>query len=343
MIDRIEQAYGKRLPLSTLFAEATVSHLANCLRVESVREGKSPIIPVQTEGSRAPFFYLHGDLGGGLYCRTLARLLGPDQPLYGVMPSGVDGKPFLPSVQAMAAVNIRQLLTVQTRGPYLLGGYCNGGLVAYEMAQQMRQQGLGVGMVILLDTWVPRYFGWLKAIVQKTRGLSPPDPDRRGQVYAWLRNYLVRTHSAYHQGPRALLHLYSQKAGRILRESLWTSPQGFVGHAPAADDPDPFHFRSYPEFGRIISSYRPQPYDGRIVLLRTRYLEESHPTDRTAGWGRLASQLEVHELPGDHHNCLTEHLGDVAEHIGKCLREFHEDGDGELAESSRQKAVSAKP
>ncbi len=94
MMNRIEQVYGKRLPLATLFAEPTILHLANCLRLESVRTGDSPIVPVQTGGTRPPFIYLHGDLGGGLYCRTMAQLHGPDQPLYGVMPSGVDGKPF---------------------------------------------------------------------------------------------------------------------------------------------------------------------------------------------------------------------------------------------------------
>jgi amino acid adenylation domain-containing protein len=336
MMDRIEQAYGRRLPLSTLFAEATVLHLADCLRLESVRECASPVVPVQTEGSRPPFFYLHGDLGGGLYCRTLAQLLGPDQPLYGVMPSGVDGRPFPRSVEAMAKENIRHLLAVQPESPYLLGGYCNGGVVAYEMARQLHRQGREVGMVILLDTWVPRYFGWLKAIVHNTRGPSRPDADRRAQVYMRLRNYLVRTHWAYHQGPRALLSLYLQKARRVIRQSLRSSDQEFGSQAPGSIDSDPWDFLGYPEFGRIISSYRPKPYPGRVILLRTRYLEESYPTDRTAGWGQLARNLEIHELPGDHHNCLTEHLGDVAEHIRRHLTGYLQTTDMELAENSRR-------
>ena len=336
MMDRIEQAYGKRLPLSTLFAEATVLHLADCLRLQSVRECASPVVPVQPAGLRPPFFYLHGDLGGGLYCRTLAQWLGPDQPLYGVMPSGVDGKPFLPTVEAMAEENIRHLLAVQPEGPYLLGGYCNGGIVAYEMAQQMHRQGREVGMLILLDTWVPRYFGWLKAIVYNTRGTSRPDANRRAQVYIRLRNYLVRTHWAYHQGPRALLSLYLQKAGRVIRQSLWSSDQEITSQAPGSIGSDPWNFLGYPEFGRIISSYRPQAYPGRVILLRTRYLEESYPTDRTAGWGRLARDLEIRELPGDHLNCLTEHLGDVARHIRGCLIGCSHATDMEMAENNRR-------
>ncbi len=187
------------------------------------------------------------------------------------------------------------------------------------MAQQLQKRGRKVETVILLDTWVPRNFRWLKTIIQCAPGISRSDENRRAKIYVRLRNYLVWTHHAYHQGPRALLGLYSQKAGRMIRRSLQSS---YVksGSQPANSlASDPLHFHRYPEFGRIISSYRPRPYDGRVILLRTRYLNESYPTDHTAGWGRFAPHLEIREMPGDHHNCLTEHLGDVGEHIGRCL------------------------
>lgn len=338
MMNRIEQAYGRRLPWSTLFADATICHLADCLCRESVRESQSPIVPVQTSGTRTPFFYLHGDYSGGLYCRTLAQLLGTDQPLYGVMPSGVDGSPFLPSVEAMATVNIEHLLALQSEGPYLLGGYCNGGLVAYEMARQLQQQGRAVEMVILLDTWVPRYFGWLNTVIHRAPGLSRLDRNRRAQLYVRLRNYLVRTLYAFHQGPRALLDLYSQKAGRMVRGSLRSSSEQVGTQAPSLDACDPLQLPRHLEFSRIISDYRPLSYDGRTILLRTRYMDESYPNDRTAGWGRLASRLEIQELPGGHENCLTEHLGDVALHMGNYLRECRQKAQG--GEDGRQGQLS---
>jgi thioesterase domain-containing protein len=130
--------------------------------------------------------------------------------------------------------------------------------------------------------------------------------------------------------------LYLQKARRVIRQSLRSSDQEFGSQAPGSIDSDPWHFLGYPEFGRIISSYRPKPYPGRVILLRTRYLEESYPTDRTAGWGRLARNLEIQELPGDHHNCLTEHLGDVAEHLRRYLVGYSQTTDVELAENSRR-------
>jgi len=69
-------------------------------------------------------------------------------------------------------------------------------------------------------------------------------------------------------------------------------------------------------------NYRPKPYPGRVVLLRTKTLQSDCPQDWTAGWGELAAQIEVHEVPGDHATCRTEHVGVVAEVVGRYLHEY---------------------
>jgi amino acid adenylation domain-containing protein len=322
MMDRIANLYGKRLPLATLFAGATIANLANCLRLENLQEVGSAIAPVQLEGSYAPFFFLHGDHHGGLYCRLLARGVGSDQPFYGVMPNGFDEKPFLPTVEAMAEENIRLVIALQPHGPYLLGGYCNGGLVAYEMARQMNQQGLEVGPVILLEAAVPRHIGWLKTLAHCSGRLAGLDLDRRALLYVRLRNYFTRSHWAYAQGIGNLLRIYSQTIRKKLGAVTAGSEKpgnGFLGFAELLDS------GRYAQFVRIISGYRPQPYQGRVVLLRTNYLDYSYPTDRTAGWGRVAPHIEVQDLPGSHESCLVEHIGDVAQHIASSLREYFAD------------------
>jgi thioesterase domain-containing protein/acyl carrier protein len=320
MMDRIEDAYGKYLPLATLFAEATIRHLADCLCTESLREVKSAIVLVQPGGSHLPFFFLHGDWWGGLYCRKLARLLGPDQPFYGVMPNGFDGKPLLPTVETMAEENVRQVVALQPQGPYLLGGFCNGGKVAYEMARQMERQGLKVGLVILLDTAVPRQFGWLKALIRGASWLARLDVEVQTYVYWRLRAFLARAASAHREGLRAFLTLCLRKARTDLLRLLGTPAEEFEIPGPAFDVPER-RFRLV-RFGRIFMNYLPKPYPGRVVLLRTKSLASGYPTDWTAGWGKLAAQIKVHEIPGDHGSCLTEHVGAVAEHIGRCLRAF---------------------
>jgi len=331
MMDRIEQALCQRLPLSILFQEATIKHLAEYLRAESRKEAQSALIPVQPRGSLQPFFFLHGDWTGGFYCRKLAQLLGQEQPLYVLAPNGFDDKPLLPTVEAMAKENIRHLVALQPEGPYLLGGFCSGGLVAYEMARQMEQQGLEVGLVILLDAAVMRHFGWLKALVRYAGWLARLDVDAQTRVYGRLRGYLVRIPSAYREGLWKFLPLCLRTARRDLLRLLGTPPEELGIPGPVFADPE----RRLREvrFGGILMNYRPKPYQGRVVLLRPTSLQDLYPTDRTAGWGKVASQLEVHKLPADHNTCRTEHIGVVAEHIRSCLRAFQ--GEGKRALTDR--------
>lgn len=330
MMDRIRDIYGMCLPLATLFAEATIKHLAECLRTESLREVQSAIVPVQPGGSHPPFFFLHGDWWGGLYCRKLARLLGPEQPFYGVMPNGFEGKPLLPTVEAMAEENVRQVVALQPQGPYFLGGFCNGGHVAYEMARQMEQQGLEVGLVILLDAAVHRHFGWLKALIRYGGWIARLDVDLQTRVYGRLQGFLVRATSAYREGLQTLLTLCLRTTRRHLLLLLGIPPEELGIPGPVLDDPE--RRLRLVRFADILLNYQPKSYPGRVVLLRTKSLESGYPTDRTVGWGKLAAQLEVHEPPGDHGSCLTEHVGVVAEHIGRYLRTFNEEPERALAQ-----------
>src|SRR5581483_10742857 len=93
LFDRIAQECGKKLPLSTFFAGATIEHIAQVLTKETKKtDGRAPLTVVQTGGSRPPFFYLHGEWkGGGLYSRELARYQGPDQPFYLLEPYKFEG------------------------------------------------------------------------------------------------------------------------------------------------------------------------------------------------------------------------------------------------------------
>jgi thioesterase domain-containing protein/acyl carrier protein len=331
MMDRIEDAYGQRLPLATLFAGATIKHLAECLRAESLSMHGAHIVPVQPEGCHPPFFFLHG--GVGLYCRKLARLIGQDQPFYAVISRDWDDDPSLVSVEAMAQENVKHLLAVQSEGPYLLGGYCHGGLIAYEMARQMEQQGLQVGPVILLDAWVPRYFGWLKGLIRFSGWLARLDVDTQTRLSVRGRAILVRAMNARHHGIRAFL----QTCLRTARHRFLTVPLRSPASPGTPKTPlDSELLLGDLRYRGLLMNYRPKPYSGRVVMLRTQAAQVSYPADPTAGWGKLAAHVEVQNLPGDHVTCQTDYIGEVAEHIGKCLRDFHQSAEVRLEESRRQ-------
>jgi thioesterase domain-containing protein len=225
----------------------------------------------------------------------------------------------------MAEEAVRQLVALQPQGPYLLGGYCHGGPIAYEMAQQMERQGLRVGMVILLDAWVPRHFGRLKALIRFGGRLAKFDVDAQTRLYARLRMFLVRASNVHRDGLRTFLSLCWRTARAELQRLAGATPEARGIPGPAFDDPEaPLADLRY---RRILMNYRPKPYSGRVVLLRTQAAQISYTTDLTAGWGKLAAHVEVHNLPGDHITCQTEHVGDVAEHTAKYLRAYHREAE----------------
>jgi len=156
LVNEIARATGVRLPLATFFTDPTVEGVARALKHR--RDGDAPdrLLPVRTGGSKRLLFFLHGDYnGGGFYCVNLAHYLDPERPFYALHPHGLDGRAVPPTIEAMAADHVATMRGVQPEGPYLLGGYCNGGLIAFEMARQLRERGERVeGLIVLHATAV---------------------------------------------------------------------------------------------------------------------------------------------------------------------------------------------
>src|SRR6202046_1048263 len=108
---------------------------------------------------------MHGAGGNVLIYRELSKLLGDDQPFYGLQAQGLDGSaPPLTKIEDMAALYVKEIRRERPAGPYLLGGYCLGGTIAYEVAQQLRAQGQEVTLLALFDTtdWskIPSVNAW---------------------------------------------------------------------------------------------------------------------------------------------------------------------------------------
>lgn|ERR1700728_296995 len=149
----IEKVFKVKLPLATLFEAPTIQDLAEILRNEAPSDGWSPLVTIQDSGSRPPFFCVHGAGGNVLIYRELSQNLGSDQPFYGLQSQGLDGaNPPLTKIEDMAALYKKAIRRRQPHGPYLLGGYCGGGLIAFEIAQQLRSEGEEIALLALLDT-----------------------------------------------------------------------------------------------------------------------------------------------------------------------------------------------
>jgi thioesterase domain-containing protein len=320
MIGRVEQVCGPRLPVSTLFAGATIRHLAGALLEQNRESIRGLLAPIQDGGSRPPFFFLHGDLAGaGVYCRALAREIGPEQPFYVFHPHGLDGGSVPLTIEAMADEYLRTLRAFRPAGPYLLGGFCNGGLVAFEMARRLRAQGERVNFLLVFDSRGENArFRWLELLTKFLATVFRRPLGDRQRLFLTLRALTLaieRNLAVLRSHPLVVL----RKAYRRWR----------------GDQPTPRPVSNnnlFAAYGRAIFSYVPQRYSGRVALfLSMRAAEAGYDRD----WRRVATELDVHVLPGTHTTVVTQHVQIVA----RCLRECLDAAQGHDAPGAKSKAA----
>ena len=154
---QIEDEFGVRLPLASLFQSATIADLARMVDEERGSEQKrewASVVPMRPRGQRPPFFLI-GWVGGQLIgYKALVEKFPENVPLYGLQAPGVDGSRLpISTVEGLAAHYIEEIREFQPHGPYYLGGFCFAGVVAYEIARQLSEQGEELGMVALIDSY----------------------------------------------------------------------------------------------------------------------------------------------------------------------------------------------
>ncbi len=169
LMTHVRRRLDAELPLSALFERPTVRRLAQLLDEADGSAAWSPLVAIQPEGGRIPLFFVH-PIGGQVLCYAdVARELGPDQPFYGLQAPDLALAGDEPeSIEAMAAAYVEAIRAVWERGPYLLGGWSFGGLVAFEMAQQLTRAGERVALVALLDTVAPDAMAEVAAVEEHT-------------------------------------------------------------------------------------------------------------------------------------------------------------------------------
>jgi thioesterase domain-containing protein len=311
----IERETHHKLQLCKIFQEPTISRLARAIEHKDAINGSS-IVEIQPTGAKLPIFLVHG-VGGGMFWgySNLARHLGSDQPVYAFRSRGMDGLEEFACIEDIAASYVADLRRFQPEGPYHLGGYCFGGNVAYEMARQLRQQKQEVGLLLLMNCW-PNNSSY-------TRLSFTPSFFVRG---FW--NFLIRLRHQIRSGAKQPRDFFKWRA-LWLRKRIksFFSPDSTDGLS--VDDIVDLSARSEHEqklWRTHVAAwlhYQPKPYDGRVVLFRTR----GHPLicsyDRQMGWGGFAAKgVLVRICPGDHESILEE---ENVSHTARELRAVLED------------------
>jgi thioesterase domain-containing protein len=266
---------------------------------------------------------VHNDHGRGLYTHALARALDPDRPVYAVHLHRLPGA--LPAtLEAIAANRLIAVRAERPRGPYVLGGHCHGGLVALEMARQLRAQGDRVEAVVLVDTRAPGLA--LRALHRASDGMArlrrAPANERSELLWSLVRAAdTVIAHARYYEHRfqalrrtdlRGRAEFMGRQLGRVVKRlsrlrhpgrPRTTAPARLAGPSEA--------------YRRAIRRHLTAAYDGPVAL----FLADGFPADRPdLGWSRLVPQLEVVRIPGDHHSCVTRHVGVFGAHVEEVLR-----------------------
>jgi amino acid adenylation domain-containing protein len=278
LFTKILRTFGKELPLSTLFQSPTVELLAKELQPARRNAEYKTIVPIQEGGSLPPFFCVHGGAGSTLFLHQLANQLGSAQPFYGVEPEGMDGKPFQrPTVEEMAGHYLSEIRKVQPNGPYYLGGYCFGGLVAFEMARMLDEQGEYVALVALFS-----------AALRFNHAVAPPvamqSSNRGGSRIARAVSSPIAT-------LRNLSRAAYWRALPTIRKYSYQLLFSFGFRVP----PDMRAMYVTRSLGQAEQSYKPKPYTGSLVLF---YGPGTFDFGPNLGWDGLAERFE-HCVIGD--------------------------------------------
>jgi amino acid adenylation domain-containing protein len=308
IFSRIEKTMGLNLPLVTLFQAPTVELLAKIIRGKSWNAGWSSLVPIQAGGSKPPLFFVHGAGGNVLLYRELALHLGNDQPFYGLQAQGLDGrKPPYTSFEDMATHYVKEVRSLQPEGPYYLGGYCLGGAIALEMAQQLVSQRHEVALLAMVETY---NFSSAPAVL-------PFYYSRR------LQNLMFHWQNLWTLPMRDKLAFFSKKSrteleraklkliialSRLAQKLKWSTHEKYP-HIDLAKANDKAHF-----------NYVPKSYNGQITLFRPK----EHFVGRNQydfGWGEVAQKgVEVRILQVYPRGSLVEpFVRELARQLENCI------------------------
>ncbi|HJQ35265.1 MAG TPA: amino acid adenylation domain-containing protein, partial [Pyrinomonadaceae bacterium] len=323
MMARARQRLGRPLPLAALFEEPTVRHLARIARTQ-VGAGREPsLVPLRRGGDGPPLFLVH-PVGGRVFCYVeLARHLEPGRTLYGLQSQLTeDGRPAHARVEAMAASYLEEVRAVQRGGPYSLGGWSMGGVVAFEMTRQLRARGEEVRMLALIDSMLFRYGGGDPAADG-----GAEEADEAPLLLSFARDLGIPPEETplppeelARMGPRQrLAHLLERaRASGVLPADVDLSVIGGL-------------YELFKNNHGAMRAYLPEAYAGRALLIRAAEGDRALRAEQARGWAGLVGDLEVRESPGTHYTMVRDpHAGALAarlqEYGSRLEREAAEEG-----------------
>jgi amino acid adenylation domain-containing protein len=282
LLNKVEELFGIRLPIATIFQYPTVESMAHIIDSKVEQPDWSLLVPIQPNGIKPPIFCIHGAGGGVIGYSRLAHRLGMDQPLYGLQSKGFDdNQEPQDQIEDMARTYLKEIRTIQPRGPYYLLGYSFGGIVAYELACQIRAQDENVALLAILDAYI---LSRSEAIKQLWRPKN-------------LIKFILNL-------PAWLIDQWQNRFSRNYKQEI---PKE--------------HKKVFQAHVNSMVKYRPGVYDGKVTLFRVSTMSLLRSFDPEFGWERLAKDgVETHLIPGSHSNLLDDlYVEELARLLASCI------------------------
>ncbi len=302
LFTKIQQKLKVQLPLAILVRSPTVAQLAAQIAQSSPAHVSASLVPIQLQGSMAPFFCVHSLDPCLVFYQSLVKYLGTERPFYGIQP--YDFKNNLLSfttIEEIASYYLQEIRSVQPHGPYYLGGFSFGGYIVFEMAQQLRNQGEKVALLTIFDT--------------PALGV-----DYRVSIAAQLKN-MWRIFGKYgnkfiYDKIKNQVTLYRQRSGYLWQKFRAFTRVDLVKKVTVAQQQ---RHQAFIMNERALERYQPQLYPGEITLFTAGYSVSA--IDLAAGWQHLAKMgVKTIEIPGDHASIFAEsNAGFLANELTKCM------------------------
>ncbi len=287
----LEKRLGEKLPLAAVFQRTGAEYLADVLRHQARPGPQSSLVAIQPNGRKAPLFLVHPGGGHVFSYIRLAQFLGSDQPCYGLQSRGLlDGQDSHTRIEDMAAYYIQAVQSVQPAGPYLLGGWCMGGVIAFEMARQLHAQNQKVAMLALVES----------QLSSAADNFSEGDADDLRFIFGASFNPISSLDAVPKDRDQQLAFMLEEakKAGLVPAEIEIAQARRYVEFIRANR--------------RAAQNYRPGPYPGRVTLFKASDNPASMSQDPALGWDQWAGGgVDIHFVPGGHGTLLYKPHGQV--------------------------------
>lgn len=309
----IQHKLGYAAPLATLYDASTPRLLARVLSRGTRAEDWKSLVAINRHGDRPPLFLVHAAEGNILLYRSLAANLGADQPVFGLQSAGLDGRsPIDARFEHVARHYIDEIRQIQPHGPYMLGGYCLGGTLALEMAQQLIESGETVNLVALIEDFNIRSIRW-------------PLSSRHRLINRYVLNPYFHLHNLIAAEGAGKFDFFMDKLHVEIRRFKLSARMSWAGlrHRILPGDASPIpHAKIADIYEEALTQYEVRPYSGELTLFMAQ-LHLAGMGDRLGGWGNVAQGgVRLYSLPFGARGSLVEpYVKQLAASLRACLDE----------------------